>query len=77
MANQINFNAWWGRVRNGAISPDIGDTAVIVREHGRHGATPMLPAEQGPADTWIDELQWLTGFPGNWGERRGGWFSGF
>jgi hypothetical protein len=29
------------------------------------------------ADTWIDELQWLTGLPSNWGERRGRWFSGY
>jgi hypothetical protein len=33
-----------------------------------------IPAAR--ADKWIDELEWLAGFPSQWGERRGGWFGG-
>jgi hypothetical protein len=77
MANQTNIIAWLGRVRNGVISPDIGDTGVIARDQPRRGAMTEIPVDKGPADTWVDELQWLSGFPGNWGERRGGWFCGF
>jgi hypothetical protein len=34
-------------------------------------------AGETTADTWVDELQWMSGFPSGWGDRHGGWFSRF
>jgi hypothetical protein len=82
MANQISNaidNAWRGNVSDPAHAPGIRATDILARDHPRRGAQAETHGARAetPADTWIDELQWLAGFPGNWGERRGGWFCGF
>jgi hypothetical protein len=54
------------------LVPGAGDKEVIDRDLLRRDAKAGAPA-----DPWIDELEWIMGFPGTWGERRGGWFTGF
>jgi hypothetical protein len=75
MANQISNapnNAWRRGLSDPAVVPGIRAIETIARPQ------PCRDAKtEAPTDTWIDELQWLAGFPGNWGERRGGWFCGF
>lgn len=61
---------WQRGVTNHATTPNARDaeSASASRADATVGTR---------ADNWTDELQWLTGFPSQWGERRGGWFRGF
>jgi hypothetical protein len=61
-----------------ADSNRCDDPTVCAHTLGsRNAKVPALPRRGSPpkalADNWIDELQWLKGFPGNWGEPRRGW----
>ena len=51
-------------------------TSGPARDERSAAATRRAMPSEPTADTWIDELQWLAGFPTSWGERRGGWFTG-
>src|ERR1700733_11380499 len=48
-----------------SLVPRICDRDVFNRDVRRRD-----PKAEPPADPWIDELQWLMGFPGQLGERR-------
>ncbi len=52
------------RPRAGNLPADTSDQV-----ESRHSARPATTAD-AKDDTWIDELQWLAGFPTGWGERR-------
>jgi hypothetical protein len=75
MKNDIDSATGKGR-RNGSVTSAAAscsrDSRVITLELGRRGAKAVEMT-----DSWIDELQWLAGFPGSWGEPRRSWFGGF
>jgi hypothetical protein len=53
--------------------------ARISAPQGAADATSSRPStvEEATEETWVDELQWMSGFPTGWGDRHGGWFSRF
>jgi hypothetical protein len=56
----------------------VATTAARPVTDVRHrDATGVDAGRDAVEDTWIDEYQWLAGFPSKWGDRGGGWFRGF
>jgi hypothetical protein len=49
----------------------VADRQIKAMEQAAFGSRGVTEP-----DSWIDELQWLAGFPASWGERRSGWFGG-
>jgi hypothetical protein len=62
---------WWR-----GTDPTVSTSSAPVSEADPSTSLPSA-AGDAAADKWVDELQWLSGFPTGWGERRGGWFSRF
>ena len=60
-------------------SDGISRAARTSAPRGEADAASVRPTTAGgtTADTWVDELQWMSGFPTGWGDRHGGWFSRF
>jgi hypothetical protein len=52
-------------------------TARTVLDSRQRGAAGVDAKAASAEDPWVDEYQWLAGFPSNWGDRGGGWFRGF
>jgi hypothetical protein len=64
---------------NGFSARTIGVTTTTARTilDSRHRGVAGVDAKAAVEDAWVDEYQWLAGFPSKWGDRGGGWFRGF
>ena len=66
--------AWVGSVIDLAGARRVGRVRPVAAST-RQAATGL--AVDAVEDNWVDEYQWLSGFPSRWGDRGGGWFRGF
>jgi len=78
MENHIDDAAagtWLGGAIDRASAHGMGDGRITTPDDAHRGSSSIKA--EAVVDTWIDDHQWLAGFPGNWGGRRSGWICGF
>jgi hypothetical protein len=74
-ADEAGVDTRLGGPIDGASAHGATNGSAITPDDARRGSSNIKA--EAVVDTWIDDHQWLAGFPNVWGERRNTWACGF